>query len=112
MGEEETDIKPPPTPHSRKEKRMRLNSLNETLRGERIWTYDVEEIANVETVFKKEGLDDIYQKCCRIFPDQKQLVTGGLDGCLRIWSLPNMKKIKEIKAHEKEIDDIDVKPDM
>ncbi|CAL4063953.1 unnamed protein product [Meganyctiphanes norvegica] len=110
-SKEEKDMKPP-TPHSRREKRLRLNSVNETLRGEKIWTYDVEEIANVETVFKKEGLEDIYQKCCRVFPDQKHLVTGGMDGYLRVWNLPNMKKIKEIKAHDKEIDDVDVKPDM
>lgn len=111
-SDKEEKEKNPPTPHSRREKRHRLNSVNETLRGEKIWTYDVDEIANAETVFKKEGVTDIYQKCCRVFPDQKHLVTGGMDGYLRVWNLPNMKKMKEIKAHDKEIDDVDVKPDM
>lgn len=61
--------------------------------------------------FRNKSNEETYQKCCKVSPDFKFLVTGGTDGFIRFWSLPEMKKIKEIKAHEKEVDDVDIKPD-
>lgn len=61
--------------------------------------------------FRNSKNDEAYQKCCRLSPDLKFMVTGGTDGLIRFWSLPDMKKIREQKAHEKEVDDLDIKPD-
>ncbi|XP_050534726.1 prolactin regulatory element-binding protein isoform X2 [Daktulosphaira vitifoliae] len=41
------------------------------------------------------------------------MVTGGADGCIRLWEFPlketsDMKPLKEYKGHTKEIDDIDI----
>lgn len=60
---------------------------------------------------RKKSEMEAYQKCCGVSPDASFMVTGGTDGYLRFWSLPGMKKIKEIKAHEKEVDDLHIKPD-
>lgn len=67
---------------------------------------------NCVCLFSRNALEEeVYQKCCGISPDYKFLVTGGTDGYLRVWSLPDMKKEKQIKAHEKEVDVLDIKPD-
>ena len=60
---------------------------------------------------RNKSEDEIYQKCCGISPDYKFLVTGGTDGYLRVWSLPDMKKERQIRAHDKEVDALDIKPD-
>ncbi|XP_071553022.1 guanine nucleotide-exchange factor SEC12 [Panulirus ornatus] len=94
-----------------KEEKKRRKSVNTTLRGNKYFTFDLEKVSSAETVFKKKSEDEAYQKCCGISPDHKFLVTGGTDGYLRLWNLPDMKKIKDIKAHEKEVDALDIKPD-
>ncbi|XP_045582062.1 guanine nucleotide-exchange factor SEC12 [Procambarus clarkii] len=94
-----------------REEKRRKKSLNTTLRGNKYFSFDVEKVNSAETVVKKNSENESYQKCCGISSDYKFLVTGGTDGYLRFWSLPDMKKIKEIKAHEKEVDDINIKPD-
>ncbi|KAL7635742.1 UNVERIFIED_CONTAM: hypothetical protein RMT77_013559 [Armadillidium vulgare] len=97
----------------RKQERIRRESINSTLRGEQYFTFDVKEIGNVETVFcrKKDAIDDIYQKVVRVSWDDSLLATGGTDGFYRVWELPSMKKVREVRAHEKEVDDLDFKPD-
>ena len=60
---------------------------------------------------RKKKNDEAYQKCCKISMDHKVLVTGGTDGHLRVWSLPDMNRLKDIKGHEDAVDDVDIKPD-
>lgn len=39
------------------------------------------------------------------------MATGGADGFVRLWQFPSFKPLREIKAHEQEVDDIDFSPD-
>lgn len=91
--------------------RKRRKSVNTTLRGEKYFSFIVEKISSTETVSKKQAEEEPYQKCCRVSADHKLLVTGGTDGHVRVWGLPGMTKVKDVKAHEKEVDDLDIKPD-
>ncbi|KAK7063104.1 hypothetical protein SK128_021245 [Halocaridina rubra] len=84
---------------------------NSTFRSSKYFSFEAEKLSEVETVFKEKKDAEAYQKCCQISPDHKVLVTGGTDGHLRVWSLPAMKKIRDIKGHEDAVDDIDIKPD-
>lgn len=94
-----------------KEEKPTKKYINTTLRGNKYFSFEAEKISETETVFKKKKDEEVYQKCCRISPDHKVLVTGGTDGHLRFWSLPDMNKIKDIKGHEEAVDDLDIKPD-
>jgi prolactin regulatory element-binding protein len=47
----------------------------------------------------------------RISLNGKIMATGGTDGFLRLWQFPSMKLLQEIKAHTKEVDDLDFSPD-
>jgi prolactin regulatory element-binding protein len=51
------------------------------------------------------------QRMVRISPNGNIMATGGLDGFVRLWHFPKMQKITDIKAHTKEIDDLDFSPD-
>jgi prolactin regulatory element-binding protein len=55
--------------------------------------------------------DESFQKVVRISSSGKLLATGGCDGYLRLWQFPVLKPLRDIKAHEKEVDDVDFSPD-
>lgn len=74
---------------------------------------DLKALKNVASVPEPEvGKEDdgFYQKCVRFTPDSKHLVTGGSDGSCRIFKYPSLEKKFEIKAHQAELDEIDVHP--
>lgn len=53
---------------------------------------------------------DPLQKVVRFSPDLKLLLTGGTDGHVRVWEFPSLKKKYDFKAHEDEIEDLDMSP--
>lgn len=55
--------------------------------------------------------EEPFQKVVRVSCNGKLMATGGADGCIRLWQFPAMKPVREIKAHTKEVDDLDLSPD-
>lgn len=51
---------------------------------------------------------DPLQKVVRFSPDMNLLMTGGTDGYIRVWEFPSLKKKLDFKAHEMEIEDLDM----
>ncbi len=46
-----------------------------------------------------------------ISPNQKYLVTAGVDGNLAVWTLPDLHFVSKVKAHSSEIWNVDISPD-
>lgn len=59
---------------------------------------------SVQTDFMK---DEPIQRVVRLSHSGKFMATGGTDGVVRLWQFPSMKPHRTLKAHQKEIDDID-----
>ncbi|XP_029282807.1 guanine nucleotide-exchange factor SEC12 [Cottoperca gobio] len=53
---------------------------------------------------------DPLQKVVRFSPDLSLLLTGGSDGHIRVWEFPSLKKKFDFKAHEGEVEDLDMSP--
>lgn len=51
---------------------------------------------------------DPLQKVVRFSPDCSLLLTGGTDGHIRVWEFPSLKKTFDFKAHDGEIEDLDM----
>ncbi|GLV45742.1 uncharacterized protein CBL_02762 [Carabus blaptoides fortunei] len=62
---------------------------------------------SVQTDF---GGDEPVQRVVRINPSGKLMATGGTDGVVRLWNFPSFKPKHVLKAHSKEIDDMDFSP--
>ncbi|XP_012688956.2 prolactin regulatory element-binding protein [Clupea harengus] len=75
---------------------------NETL------NFSVEQIGSVQTDLNPK---DPLQKCVRFSADLKLLLAGGTDGHIRVWEYPDLKAKFDFKAHEGEIEDLDITPD-
>ncbi|XP_067844557.1 prolactin regulatory element-binding protein isoform X1 [Heptranchias perlo] len=67
----------------------------------------VEPLHVVHTDFSADAL----QKTVRFNQDHSILVTGGVDGYIRVWEFPSMKKSFDFRAHDGEIEDVDISPD-
>lgn len=77
------------------------------IRMKRVY-FEIKSADSVQTDFAQP---EPLQRVVRISPNGKFMVTGGLDGHVRVWSFPRMTPLTDIVAHEKEIDDIDFSPD-
>ncbi|KAM8954274.1 guanine nucleotide-exchange factor SEC12 [Pelodytes ibericus] len=53
---------------------------------------------------------DTLQKSVCFTPDGTRLLTGGVDGHVRMWAFPEMEKLLDYKAHDGEIEDITASP--
>ncbi|XP_063054382.1 prolactin regulatory element-binding protein [Engraulis encrasicolus] len=68
-------------------------------------------VEQVGSVLSDSSPQDPLQKVVRFSPDLKLLLTGGTDGYLRVWEYPELKEMYNFKAHEGEIEDVDISPD-
>ncbi|XP_028326052.1 guanine nucleotide-exchange factor SEC12 [Gouania willdenowi] len=64
-------------------------------------------LAEVESDLNPE---DPLQKVVRFSVDFSLLLTGGTDGHIRVWEFPSLKKKFDFKAHEGEVEDLDMSP--
>ncbi|XP_063297918.1 prolactin regulatory element-binding protein [Pelobates fuscus] len=60
----------------------------------------------VQTDFSPDSL----QKAVCFNHGGSKLLTGGVDGYLRVWEFPEMKKVLDFKAHDGEIEDVASSP--
>lgn len=67
----------------------------------------VKDLAEVQSDLNPQ---DPLQKAVRFSPDLSLLLTGGTDGHIRVWEFPSLKKKFDFKAHEGEIEDLDMSP--
>ncbi|KAG7207496.1 hypothetical protein KM043_009128 [Ampulex compressa] len=63
---------------------------------------------SVQTDFSE---DEALQRIVRVSLNGKFMATAGTDGHVRLWKFPQLHKLHDLNAHEKEIDDIDFTPD-
>lgn len=67
----------------------------------------VEDIGEVQSDINPQ---DPLQKVVRFSTDLSLLLTGGTDGHVRVWEFPSLKKKFDFKAHDGEIEDLDIGP--
>ncbi|XP_008431022.1 guanine nucleotide-exchange factor SEC12 [Poecilia reticulata] len=65
-------------------------------------------VTNIAEVLSDLNPHDPLQKVVRFSPDMNFLLTGGTDGYIRVWEFPSLEKKFDFKAHEKEIEDLDM----
>lgn len=70
-------------------------------------TFVIKPADSIQTDFSAE---ESIQRVVRLSHNGKFMGTGGIDGIVRLWQFPSMKPHKSLKAHSKEIDDIDFSP--
>lgn len=70
-------------------------------------TFVIKPSDSIQTDFSAE---ESIQRVVRLSHNGKVMGTGGIDGIVRLWQFPSMKPHKTLKAHSKEIDDIDFSP--
>lgn len=76
--------------------------------GLRRLLFDIKPADSVQTDFTER---EPIQRVVRLSLNSKLMATGGTDGHLRVWNFPQMTLSRDIKAHAKELDDVDFSPD-
>ncbi|KAM6893362.1 guanine nucleotide-exchange factor SEC12 [Xenentodon cancila] len=67
-------------------------------------------VTGVADVQSDSNVQDPLQKVVRFSSDMSLLLTGGTDGHVRVWEFPSLSKKFDFKAHEGEIEDLDMSP--
>ncbi|KAL2084857.1 hypothetical protein ACEWY4_020375 [Coilia grayii] len=67
-------------------------------------------VEQMGSVLSDSSPQDPLQKCVRFSADLKLLITGGTDGRIRVWEYPDLKEKFDFKAHEGEVEDVDICP--
>lgn len=70
-------------------------------------TFVIKPSDSIQTDFSPE---EPIQRVVRLSENGKLMGTGGTDGIVRLWQFPSLKQHRILKAHSKEIDDIDFSP--
>ncbi|XP_017857252.1 PREDICTED: prolactin regulatory element-binding protein [Drosophila arizonae] len=99
-----------PNGHNNRQQNQSSGTSNQELLGKlHRLRFDIQAADVVQTDFLKSA--EPLQRVVRISGNGQLMATGGTDGHLRIWSFPQIKLIKQLAAHTKEIDDLDFSPD-
>lgn len=88
--------------------KKQVNHSNGISRAPKQLNFEIKPADSIQTDFSSE---EPLQRVVRISRNGEIMVTGGTDGFIRVWQFPSMTRIHNIKAHSKEIDDLDICPD-
>ncbi|PSN56741.1 Prolactin regulatory element-binding protein [Blattella germanica] len=92
---------------TRNNKKEAKTEVDDNSNGYRRLMFQIKPNDSIQTDFSAE---EPLQRVVRIAPSGKMMVTGGTDGHVRLWNFPSMKQKVDIKAHSKEVDDVDISP--
>ncbi|CAH1772795.1 unnamed protein product [Owenia fusiformis] len=90
-----------------RKRKSNLTKAQDIKDAERSIKFEVEHLNSVTTDFHSKGG---YQKVVAFNLEGTLMATGGGDGHLRVWEYPKLKKVCDVKAHNQEIDDLDISP--
>ncbi|CAG2166267.1 unnamed protein product [Oppiella nova] len=88
--------------HSRKDSKPKMT---DDTNGVPDFTFDIKQQKMFKTDFNS---DESFQKIVKFSVEANVLITAGSDGHIRLWSLPKLDQILSIKAHDNEVDDLDI----
>lgn len=91
--------------HSRKDSKPKMGFSDDN--GVPDFTFEIKQFKIFKTDF---SVDEPFLKVVKYSPEANILLTGGADGHIRLWSYPKLDQIFVIKAHDNEVDDIDINP--
>ena len=91
--------------HSRKDSKPKMGFNDDN--GVPDFTFELKQ----QKIFKTDfSVDEPFLKVVKYSPEANILMTGGADGNIRLWSYPKLDQIFLIKAHDNEVDDLDINP--
>ncbi|XP_067883677.1 prolactin regulatory element-binding protein [Heterodontus francisci] len=76
-----------------------------------LWNETAEMVVESLHVVQTDFSTDALQKTVRFNQEHSLLITGGVDGFIRVWEFPSMKKRFDFRAHDGEVEDVDISPD-
>lgn len=73
-------------------------------------TFEIKQMTSFQADFNTKRTEESYLKVIKFSATSRILVTGGSDGCLRIFGYPSLQLMATITAHEHDVDDLDIDP--